>query len=258
MARKTSTRRTQGRSTASGRKKASGGRATTRSRSTSAASGRARNTRTQAGVPSPWRRPAVQALSVLGVLGSVYATLCLASYDPTDPSFTRSGGGEVSNLGGPLGAWVADALLQIFGVGAWGVLLIGAAIAWRLAGRSLGGTARMIAWAAVFWSGLCALALIAPADPTAAYPLGGMVGMISVSWLASLFGTAGAWIIVVGTVLACAPFVARVDWEDVAARGVGGVEAMVPHAPRRCGTPRCRTLRAAVQLVVRCGTRASR
>jgi S-DNA-T family DNA segregation ATPase FtsK/SpoIIIE len=46
--------------------------------------------------------------------------LALASFDPSDPSFSYTGEpGRVGNLIGPLGAWVADILFMLFGLPAF-------------------------------------------------------------------------------------------------------------------------------------------
>ena len=43
--------------------------------------------------------------------------LSLLTFDPADPGFAYTGEpGQVTNLIGPLGAWVADVLLLLFGV----------------------------------------------------------------------------------------------------------------------------------------------
>ncbi len=47
---------------------------------------------------------------------TVYLLLSLWSYHASDPGWSHSGaGGQVENLGGRAGAWLADVLLQLFG-----------------------------------------------------------------------------------------------------------------------------------------------
>jgi len=49
-----------------------------------------------------------------------YLALILASYTSTDPGWSFSGtGAPLGNRGGPVGAWVADLLLYLFGMSAW-------------------------------------------------------------------------------------------------------------------------------------------
>ena len=56
--------------------------------------------------------------ALLLVLGAValYLLLALVSYSPADPGWTHSGpSGSIANLGGVVGAWLADVLLSLFG-----------------------------------------------------------------------------------------------------------------------------------------------
>ena len=52
----------------------------------------------------------VREIGLIGLTATaLYTLLAMASYSPTDPSFTFSGsGGDVRNLVGPSGAWFAD------------------------------------------------------------------------------------------------------------------------------------------------------
>jgi DNA segregation ATPase FtsK/SpoIIIE, S-DNA-T family len=46
--------------------------------------------------------------------------IALLSYDPADPGWSHTGGGgHISNKGGPVGAWLADVLLYLFGYSAY-------------------------------------------------------------------------------------------------------------------------------------------
>ena len=54
-------------------------------------------------------------------LMALYLTIALLSYSPSDPGFTTTGSGEdVANAVGVYGAWMADALLHVFGYLAFG------------------------------------------------------------------------------------------------------------------------------------------
>ncbi len=68
----------------------------------------------------------------LGLLG-LTLLLALASYNPSDPSFDTATMRHASNLAGPVGAFLADLLLQGFGLGAAlpGIAML--AWAWRIA-----------------------------------------------------------------------------------------------------------------------------
>lgn len=61
------------------------------------------------------RRLRESALFVLGAL-ALYLLICLASYHPGDPGWSSTGqAGDVQNVGGVLGAWLADFGLFLFG-----------------------------------------------------------------------------------------------------------------------------------------------
>ncbi|MDQ1081335.1 DNA translocase FtsK [Pseudoroseomonas cervicalis] len=78
------------------------------------------------------RRGAELAGLVLGLVG-LALLVALVSYNPDDPSFSKATNALPTNLAGPVGAVVADLLLQGFG---WAALLpVGVALgwAWRLA-----------------------------------------------------------------------------------------------------------------------------
>ncbi|AKC88022.1 DNA translocase FtsK [Pseudoxanthomonas suwonensis] len=62
----------------------------------------------------------------------LYLLACLISYSPDDPSGSNSGSitGEVQNLGGLAGAWIADLLIQFFGYAAFILPVILGAVAW--------------------------------------------------------------------------------------------------------------------------------
>lgn len=61
----------------------------------------------------------------------LYLLMSLASYDPADPGWSRTGSGSVvSNSGGPTGAWLADICLSLFGYMAYLFPLMIAYRAW--------------------------------------------------------------------------------------------------------------------------------
>ena len=64
---------------------------------------------------------------------AVYLFLLLWTYHPADPGWSHSGGGRaVANYGGPVGAWLADVLLHLFGYIAYLFPLMAATAAIRL------------------------------------------------------------------------------------------------------------------------------
>ena len=116
----------------------------------------------------------------LGLLG-LTLLLALASYDPRDPSFDTATMRHATNLAGPAGAFLADLLLQGFGLaGALpGVAML--AWAWRIASyQGIGSmTARLAATLAALPVLAAALAGI-PLPQGMAWPtvagLGGAIG----------------------------------------------------------------------------------
>jgi S-DNA-T family DNA segregation ATPase FtsK/SpoIIIE len=117
---------------------------------------------------------------VLGLLG-LTLLVALLSYDPRDPSFDTATTRHATNLAGPVGAFLADLLLQGFGLaGALpGIAML--AWAWRIAAyRGIGGvTVRLAATLAALPILAAALAAV-PLPQGVAWPtvagLGGAIG----------------------------------------------------------------------------------
>ncbi len=169
-----------------------------------------------------------QLLSVVGALGSAYALVSVATWSPLDASFSRAGDGPVRNAGGPLGAWLADLLLQVFGIGAWACAFVGLGFLMRLAGRPWGGPGRALALGALGWTALSGLGLVFPPDPARDYPIGGAVGLVSAELLSGTFGPAGAWIVLLGCSMTGLTLATRLDWGRVVAPAVSRMERGVP------------------------------
>ena len=68
-------------------------------------------------------------------LAAIALLLALLSYDPRDPSLDTASGAIPHNLAGPVGAWVADLLLQGFGMAAALPGLAMLAWAWQVGSR---------------------------------------------------------------------------------------------------------------------------
>ena len=84
-------------------------------------------------VKAAFRRRLGELLGLVLVLSGLVLGLALGSYDPGDPSFSTATSRPTSNLAGPLGAHVADILLQGFGHAAWLPMACLMTWAWRLA-----------------------------------------------------------------------------------------------------------------------------
>ena len=78
------------------------------------------------------RRRSIEAAGFLLMLFALFAALTLLSYSPTDPSLSHATSAPARNLGGRLGATVADVLLQTLGLGAALIVATIAAWGWRL------------------------------------------------------------------------------------------------------------------------------
>jgi len=61
-------------------------------------------------------------LLILVALFAIYLMVSLVSFNPSDPSWSQTAWHEpIHNLGGSVGAWLADTLLFIFGVMAYAI-----------------------------------------------------------------------------------------------------------------------------------------
>ncbi|HUA77848.1 MAG TPA: DNA translocase FtsK 4TM domain-containing protein [Acetobacteraceae bacterium] len=117
-------------------------------------------------------------------LAAIAFLLALVSYDPRDPSLDTASGAVPHNLAGPVGAWIADLLLQGFGLAAVFPGLAMLAWAWRVASRlGLGRPGLRVAGAAIAVPAFAALLGAITAEtaslawPVAAGP-GGAVGHV--------------------------------------------------------------------------------
>jgi DNA segregation ATPase FtsK/SpoIIIE, S-DNA-T family len=80
-----------------------------------------------------WDRRLREAAVLLLLPVLVYLAVCLFTYDPNDWSWSHAGGNDPArNMGGSIGAKVADSLLQLFGAMAFVFPMLLAGVAWRL------------------------------------------------------------------------------------------------------------------------------
>jgi len=164
------------------------------------------------------RRMSELAALALALVGLALG-LALISYNPQDPSFDSAGAVHTTNLTGPVGAGLADLLLQGFGVAGFVPALILLAWAYRLGMRGTVGhlKTRIVLGGMALPLLACALAMgmtVIPGPPqTWPVPagIGGAAGMIVshffMSAASSTLGKAGAGAVMVLTlVLAMAAF----------------------------------------------------
>ena len=150
----------------------------------------------------------------------VYLALALFTYSPDDPGPTHTGsGGDVVNLGGKVGAWLADLMFNAFGRMAYLLLLLLCAFGWHL--RRARELQRYSAWNRLFpiagfvfaLVGACGLEQIyfPFADPSPVNA-GGIVGQYSADGLIVNFGMLGATVIFIALFITGVTLAAQVSW----------------------------------------------
>jgi DNA segregation ATPase FtsK/SpoIIIE, S-DNA-T family len=172
---------------------------------------------------------------VLGAAGLLFWLLALLTYSQQDAAFSTSGTGlPTHNLGGHLGAWIADASYFLLGFSAWWCLAAGIR-SWMtsLARWMRDGTqaphepARTRHDTIIFWCGLALLLaastglewsrlyrLESKLPDHAGGALGTLVGRWSVEWL----GFTGSGLVFVALVVVGTSIVFRFSWGHVAER----------------------------------------
>ncbi len=145
-----------------------------------------------AGAPRNTRRNEIIAIALFAV--SALLALCLVSYNPNDASWSAAGEGGTRNWIGAVGANVAAALFQFFGLAAVLLPLLLVAAAWRRfhtrriyapLSRVLGLVTVTLAIASLF-----ALYLVEPLFD-GSFNAGGFVGVLIADALKSVLNTVG-------------------------------------------------------------------
>jgi DNA segregation ATPase FtsK/SpoIIIE, S-DNA-T family len=186
--------------------------------------------------PLPGKVAALLRESRLFVLiaAALYLSLVLGTFSRADPGWSHSvAAGEIRNLGGRVGAWVADGLLYLFGLSAWWwVVLLAVAAVWTL--RRLDGGSpddRRSLVVAIF--GFCMLLVASSAVEAlrlyslkATLPLapGGMIGEVVARALQSGFGFTGATLILIALFATTLSLFTGVSWLTVMEKVGAGLE----------------------------------
>ena len=134
----------------------------------------------------------------VALVGACFAVLSLASYSPLDRSFNvPSGSREILNLGGVVGAYLADALLQGLGLTAYLVPLPLVWMALRLFRREPRRlrVLQIFGCGVLLWGLTILISLVHEVD--LARDGGGVLGGFSLALLTEMFGYAGTWVITV-------------------------------------------------------------
>ena len=124
-------------------------------------------------------RRGVEALGLVILAAGVMFALALASYSPEDSAWIASGGREIANWAGQIGATISAPLIKIMGLGSWGIPI--AFVVWGLRLITHLGAERMLMrliYAPIFWA-LCSLyaATLNPISSWAhSFSMGGLFG----------------------------------------------------------------------------------
>lgn len=193
-------------------------------------------------------------ISLLGLCaGSMFAAVSLASWSATDPSLSVSAGGPVANLGGPLGAYVADFLYQCIGWASWCVLLVGVWGVLRLAGRLAGSWWNALIGSFGLWMVATGLELLLGGAANRAFPVGGVLGLLTSQFLTANVGQAGGAIFVGLGIVIAATLLFGINWQPIAAGTVERVQTGTPRAARVFTSAVSAAGRGALDLSARAG-----
>jgi S-DNA-T family DNA segregation ATPase FtsK/SpoIIIE len=147
--------------------------------------------------PTPFRR-LNEAAGLVFLAGAIVLILCLASYNPYDPSWNSASGARPRNWIGPVGAVIADLLLQGFGLAAFLVPGFALALAWKwLRSRPIDSAwAKLVGLAALLLSTCGGLALLPDwRFFQGAISPGGLVGVLVSGYLITQLNTTGAAVV---------------------------------------------------------------
>jgi S-DNA-T family DNA segregation ATPase FtsK/SpoIIIE len=186
--------------------------------------------------PLPGKVAALLRESRLFVLvgAAVYLSLVLTTFNRGDPGWSHSvAGREIRNLGGGVGAWIADSLLYLFGVSAWWwvvLLLLAAVWTYRRLNGGLTGDRKSLAVAlagfgvlVVASSGVEALRLHSLRVTLPLAP-GGLVGDMVAKALQSGFGFTGATLVLFTLFLVALSLFTGISWLAVMEKAGAALE----------------------------------
>ena len=170
------------------------------------------------------------AVIIIGAL-ALMLFAALATFDPSDPgfSFTGEGGGEVNNLIGRQGAWLADTLFFLFGGPAFLFPLMLAAACGLLLRRSKQvetvsriNTFLRSAGFALLLAASCALATLHFDPGVLRQSAGGVVGSLFGDWMRGNFNFVGATLLLIACAMAGVSLAFGVSWLTISDRLGGG------------------------------------
>ena len=154
---------------------------------------------------------------LLMLFAAILLLMALLSYDPRDPSFlTRdSAGGRAHNLVGRTGATAADLSFQLFGLGAYALLVPLASGGWRrlFSREGPGIAAAILGYGGIVTGLLCLLTLVIGEIQIGGDEIlaGGILGAYVSDFLSSWLNTAGALVLSIALMAAGATIATHVS-----------------------------------------------
>ena len=155
------------------------------------------------------------------LVSTCFAALSLVSYSPLDRSFNvPSGSGDPMNLGGLVGAYLADVLLQGLGLIAYLLPVILLLLAFRLFRRDPGRLRilKVLGYGVLLWGLAILVSLVHEME--LARDSGGILGGFSREFLTEMFGYAGTCVITVFLLLMAAMLMSQTSmlswWSQLA------------------------------------------
>jgi S-DNA-T family DNA segregation ATPase FtsK/SpoIIIE len=140
-----------------------------------------------------------EAAAIVFLLAGLFVLLSLASYNYEDPSWnTATGVVSAHNLTGPIGAKLADFILQLFGFAAYGLPLLAVLLGWKwIRSSAIEAPLVKVAGSAALLSSICAaFALASNWHPIGGViPAGGLLGSILADYLIQNLNITGALIL---------------------------------------------------------------
>ncbi|MBF0096758.1 MAG: DNA translocase FtsK 4TM domain-containing protein [Magnetococcales bacterium] len=172
--------------------------------------------------PISWSRLVLfEALGIALIAVAIFVLLTLISFHPDDPSFNQTGGEVVRNAAGLSGAYLSEALLQIFGYASAGVVILFGMIGFLLF-RNITTSYwdRVVAMILLLLTSSIFLALMWEKGLPGGLPAGpgGIFGMMGAELLRRWLGPVGVMVLLLPLVLLSLMVVIRFSlWEKCAA-----------------------------------------
>ncbi|GAA5188113.1 DNA translocase FtsK [Ferrimonas gelatinilytica] len=180
---------------------------------------------------------------IITTLAALFTLFALATYHPADPGWSQvPWDGQISNIMGMAGAWVADVLLFVFGITAFVIPFVVAIVGWlvfhqayhltKLDYFSIG--LRLIGFLLTTMS-IAALAAL-NADDVHYFSSGGVLGDVVAGMMIPVFNLTGTTLLLLGAIAAGFTLMTGVSWLTLAewvGRGVTSLALGLWRLPQR-------------------------